>query len=866
VKLTLNGLNQVVLTLAKHGAQLQMHPPYSTPTLSPREVSLHIPARELSEERPEIRGKFLYLGDRKLWIKGVTYGTFRPNSQGDEYPERSIVDRDFALMAENGLNAIRTYTVPPAWMLDLAALHGLFVMVGTPWEQHIAFMDDRRRQRSIEERVRAGVRFCMGHPAVLCHAIGNEIPASIVRWHGRRRVERFLERLYLAAKAENPEGLFTYVNFPSTEYLELPFLDLVCFNVYLETQEAQEAYLGRLHNIAGDRPLVMAELGLDSLRHGDLNQAMVLSWQLRTVFENGCAGTFVFSWTDEWHRGGMDIEDWRFGITDRDRNPKPALLAVQDTFTGVPFASSLRWPRISVVVCAYNESATIRECLEALAKVEYPDFEVIVVDDGSEDGTAQIAGEYDVRVISISNHGLSHARNLGLREATGAIIAYLDADAYPDPHWLSYLASTFVRNGYAAVGGPNLPPPDDGPVSQCVASSPGGPIHVLLSDTEAEHIPGCNMAFRRDMLEAIGGFDTQFRIAGDDVDVCWRLQERGCSIGFNPAAVVWHHRRNSVRAYWRQQLNYGRAEAMLEKKWPEKYNELGHLTWAGRVYGNGHLGVLGRRGRIYHGTWNSALFQSLYRREPGFLQTLTMMPEWYLIIITLLGLSALGSGWKPLLFTLPLLVLSLGILLLRAWMQAGKPMLQRCRRPTICFRLRMLTVLLHLLQPIARLYGRLSHGLHPWRWPSNGFSFPIPRNVRVWSEQWRGTHEWLQGIEDSLRRHRRVVIRGGDYDRWDLEARSGTMGGARLRMALEEHGQGKQLLRFRIWPRCPLVMPALILLFALLAIRAAFESHMLVAIILSVPAILLSYRAFGECASSMGAMISAARELDRGKP
>src|SRR5204863_144550 len=81
--------------------------------------------------------------------------------------------------------------------------------------------------------------------------------------------------------------------------------------------------------------------------------------------------------------------------------------------------------------------------------------------------------------------------------------------------------------GSAGVGGPNSGPPGDGPIAECVARAPGGPVHVLVTDREAEHIPGCNMGFRKSCLEAIGGFDPQFRTAGDDVDVCWRLQERG---------------------------------------------------------------------------------------------------------------------------------------------------------------------------------------------------------------------------------------------------------------------------------------------------------------------------------------------------
>ena len=116
-------------------------------------------------------------------------------------------------------------------------------------------------------------------------------------------------------KREDPGALVTYVNYPTTEYLDLSFLDFVCFNVYLETREQLRAYLARLQNLAAEKPLVMAEIGLDSRRNGLERQAEVLAWQIREVFDEGCAGTFVFAWTDEWYRGGYDIEDWDFGLT-----------------------------------------------------------------------------------------------------------------------------------------------------------------------------------------------------------------------------------------------------------------------------------------------------------------------------------------------------------------------------------------------------------------------------------------------------------------------------------------------------------------------------------------------------------------------
>ena len=256
---------------------------------------------------------------------------------------------------------------------------------------------------------------------------------------------------------------------------------------------------------------------------------------------------------------GFDIEHWDFGLTTRDRKPKPALSVVAESFANVPFPKGVEWPRITVVCCSYNGSSTIRDTMEGLKGLVYPDFDVIVVNDGSTDNLAEIVQEYDVRLITIENGGLSNARNIGWKSATGEIVAYIDDDAYPDTHWLHYLAWRFMHTDFVGVGGPNIAPSGDGRIADCVANSPGGPVHVLISDTEAEHIPGCNMAFRRDALAVIDGFDVRYRTAGDDVDLCWRLQRNGGRLGFHAGASVWHHRRNVLMTYWRQQKGYGRG-------------------------------------------------------------------------------------------------------------------------------------------------------------------------------------------------------------------------------------------------------------------------------------------------------------------
>jgi beta-galactosidase/beta-glucuronidase len=150
--------------------------------------------------RLEVRGKFLFLGDEKFWVKGVTYGTFRPNHSGEQFPEPETVAADFELMAASGINSLRTYTPPPAWLLDLAQKNGLRVMVGLPWEQHVTFLDDKALCKRIEKNVRENVVACRKHPAILCYSVGNEIPAPIVRWHGRRKIEKFIKRLYQIVK------------------------------------------------------------------------------------------------------------------------------------------------------------------------------------------------------------------------------------------------------------------------------------------------------------------------------------------------------------------------------------------------------------------------------------------------------------------------------------------------------------------------------------------------------------------------------------------------------------------------------------------------------------------------------------------
>jgi hypothetical protein len=414
------------------------------------------------------------------------------------------------------------------------------------------------------------------------------------------------------------------------------------------------------------------------------------------------------------------------------------------------------------------------------------------------------------------------------------------------------------------VGGPNIPPPGHGLVAECVANAPGGPIHVLLTDREAEHIPGCNMAFRRAALEAVGGCDPNFRVAGDDVDLCWRLQDRGWTLGFHPGAVVWHRRRGSIAAYWRQQRGYGRAEAMLERKWPERYNGSGHVGWRGRLYGPGGLGPFCRWGaRVYHGTWGSAPFQSLYAPPTSTVGSLLASPEWYLVLAVTGALALLGLDWPPLALAALLFVAGLVAVLARVLHGAARARFDPGASAAGELARRAVTAWLHLLQPLARLRGRLGYGLTPWRRRGTlSLAPPWPWRTALWRERWVSPSATLEQLSRGLSAAGATVRAGGDFDGWDLEARVGTLGAAGLLATIEEHGAGRQLVRVRAWPRARAGWLGLGIGLALLAAGAAVGGAAWAAALLAATALAVTGRIALDCASALHVVRAALQPAD----
>ena len=751
--------------------------------------------------------KFFFEGDRKFFVKGATYGPFAPDKSGDSFGTPERVDVDLALMRQIGLNVLRIYYPPPRWFLDRCHAAGMRVIVTLPWAKHIEFLRQRKARAEIIESVRAAISANAGHPAVFAYLVGNEISGPMVRWLGVRHVTDFVEHLIRIGRTIDSDVLFSYATFPPTEYLLPQNVDFFCFNVYLHNQRDFERYLLRLQNLTGERPLILGEFGMDTIRHPESEQAELLCWHVDSVVKCGLAGTIFFSWTDEWFTGGQEITDWAFGIVTRDRKPKQSFHALHDKFgqgDTPPHQPLPRTPSVSIIVCSYNGAKTLAACLESLGKLSYPDYEVILVDDGSTDDTAYIAAQFPtIRYMHQSNHGLSHARNTGATAAKGEVLVYTDSDCMADVDWLYYLIGTLVSGNYAGVGGPNVPPPAQNWVQACVAGAPGGPSHVLLTDTVAEHIPGCNMAFYRWAFENVGGFDSEYHKAGDDVDFCWRVQQAGGVIAFSPAAIVWHHRRFTLRAFVTQQQGYGEAESLLRFKHLIFFGPTGTAKWRGQIYGTPRFSWFLNRPIVYHGLFGEGFFQSIYPAPQSDVAAYLSSIEWFALTIFLFGLGI----FLPALRIVPYLMLG------GTFCVALSYMLRAQIEPKFdTVRARLLVMCLAFVQPLVRGWSRYFTWLHFKRTPGSvlrahehlpagaGNGWNVRRRI-FWSEQGRDRHHLLGQIFNLLEEEGWRYSTDTGWNDWDIQIYGNFWWNVVLQSVTEDHVGANRLTRVRLRSR-----------------------------------------------------------------
>jgi hypothetical protein len=342
----------------------------------------------------------------------------------------------------------------------------------------------------------------------------------------------------------------------------------------------------------------------------------------------------------------------------------------------------------------------------------------------------------------------------------------------------------------------------------------------MIDDRTAEHVPGCNMAFYTKVAREARGFDSQFRKAGDDVDCIWRLQHMGYTIGFAPAAQVWHYRRNTVEAYLKQQRGYGEAEALLKFKHPDHFNTLGASSWRGRIYGGDQLGVRLGRDVIYHGVFGTGLFQTIYRRRASLVAAMLMSVEWHLLsaFVTIAGLA-----FPPLLIVAAMMFAVPVVLATVASIQAPMPRHKHwLSRPLIAY--------LHWRQPIARGWARYSVRLKAKVLQTQAQREQPPRDLpfdpadRRTLRYWSKVHDRLPLLD----RIKRDVQQAGwrmrldsGWAEWDMEIYGSRYVKVRITSATEKHADGMLTrMRVELLPStfCSVLMAASLILMGLLFI------------------------------------------------
>lgn len=240
-------------------------------------------------------------------------------------------------------------------------------------------------------------------------------------------------------------------------------------------------------------------------------------------------------------------------------------------------------PAVSIVIPFYNRRDEVTPCIRSLLRQENaPSYEIIAVDNGSDDGTRQALERLPVRLIDCQERGPASARNAGIAAAQAPLVALIDSDCVAHRHWLHWLTRAFDNPQVLACGGwigtGNL----DKGVS-LFAHHWG----LLNQANFFRGIPGwppyfatANVAFRRDQFILAGGFDPTV-MTGEDADLCWRLMNLGGSLVYQPRARILHRHRESFDGMYRQAFDYGVGAARLHAKYPA---QLGRVSIYWRWY------------------------------------------------------------------------------------------------------------------------------------------------------------------------------------------------------------------------------------------------------------------------------------------
>lgn len=271
---------------------------------------------------------------------------------------------------------------------------------------------------------------------------------------------------------------------------------------------------------------------------------------------------------------------------------------------------------ISVVICVYNGADTLAECLRAVQAQSFPRerFEIVVVDDGSTDASAEVARRFDVRLIQDPHRGLTAARNTGWRSAQGTWVAFTDDDCAPARSWLSCLTQAVTSSpGERVLGaaGRIIGYPSEMAVPRYIELRGGFNTEQHLAHPRFPYAPMGNVMYRREALEYVNGLDERYT-SYEACNLHARLRScYGGAFHYEPRAVVLHRHHTTWRGYFRQQFGYGSglAQFMLhyhgQVSWSAQqeiasWANVLRLGGAALVAGDGEDGLLRRGDFVKH--------------------------------------------------------------------------------------------------------------------------------------------------------------------------------------------------------------------------------------------------------------------------
>ncbi len=210
---------------------------------------------------------------------------------------------------------------------------------------------------------------------------------------------------------------------------------------------------------------------------------------------------------------------------------------------------------VTVVIPAYNAAATLGRCLEACLEQTHDQTEIVVVDDGSTDSTSRIAAQHGVDYIYQERQGPAAARNKGVQRARGTIVAFTDADCIPATDWIAQLLVAFEEHVAGVGGAYDIANPNR--FLACMIQFEIAARHAGL-DTYVDFLGSFNVAYRKEVFEAVGGFDETYRAASaEDNDLAYRIQDAGYRLKFTHRARVAHYHPARLPAYLRTQMRHG---------------------------------------------------------------------------------------------------------------------------------------------------------------------------------------------------------------------------------------------------------------------------------------------------------------------